>query len=159
LRPGDTAIPAAVLAHGERLPADPVLTRALGGPTIALLLASETVIARRVDKQAAAATGAQAVDMESGAVALAARRAGLPWAVLRVICDPAERELPHAALVALGATGAISGLRVLRSVLARPQQIPALLALGRDAAMARRSLRHLTRGLAPSAAPADTKTP
>jgi adenosylhomocysteine nucleosidase len=142
LRPGALVIPRAVLTNGEQLAADQGLLQAWHGPTAALLLASETIIASRGDKQAAfAATGAQAVDMESGALARAARRAGLPWAVLRVICDPAERDLPPAALAALSVSGAIAGWRIARSILANPAQIPALIRLGGDAAQARRALQ------------------
>ncbi len=145
LRPGALVIPAAVLTNGERLAADPGLLQAWQGPTAALLLASENIIASRGDKQAAfAATGAQAVDMESGALARAARRAGLPWAVLRVICDPAERDLPPAAFAALSVSGAIAGWRIARSILANPAQVPALIRLGGDAALARRTLRTIT---------------
>ncbi len=145
LRPGTLVIPEAVLTNGEQLAADPWLLQAWQGPTAALLLASETIIASRVEKQAAFdATGAQAVDMESGAVARAARGAGLPWAALRVICDPAERDLPPAALAALSVTGAIAGWRIARSILANPAQIPALMRLGADAAHARRTLRTIS---------------
>jgi adenosylhomocysteine nucleosidase len=145
LRPGALIIPAVVLTNGERLAADPALTQAWHGPTVAVLLASETIIASRADKQAAfATTAAQAVDMESGAMARVASRAGLPWAVLRVICDPAERDLPPAALAALSTAGAIAGWRIARSILANPAQIPALIRLGADAAQARRTLRMIT---------------
>ena len=65
---------------------------------------------------------------------------GLPFAVLRVICDPAERDLPPAALAALDASGAIGLARVVRSVIGRPGQLPALLRLAADAAAARRAL-------------------
>jgi adenosylhomocysteine nucleosidase len=81
-----------------------------------------------------------AVDLETGAVARVAAAHGLPFAVLRAICDPAERDLPPAALVALNARGAIGLARVAGSLIAWPGQVPALLRLAADAAAARRSL-------------------
>ena len=65
-------------------------------------------------------TGAAAVDLESGAVARVAAARGVPFAVLRAICDPAERALPPAALAALDARGAIGVWRVVASLVARP---------------------------------------
>jgi len=145
LRPGEIVIPAAVSAGGERFDADWALTAALGGPTHDLMLAADAVLATAASKAAAyRSSSARAVDMESGAVARVAVRAGLPWAVLRVICDPAERDLPPAALAALSASGAIAGWRIARSVLANPAQIPALIRLATDAAHARRTLRAIT---------------
>ena len=52
------------------------------------------------------ATGAAAADMESHVVARLAAELGLPFAVLRVIADPAEREVPPAALAGMRADGA-----------------------------------------------------
>src|SRR6202041_1415417 len=86
------------------------------------------------------ATQIGAVDLESGAVARAARAHGLPFAVLRAIADPATRTLPPAALVKLKPSGAIDLPRILRSVLANPAQIPALIGLARDAGKARAAL-------------------
>jgi adenosylhomocysteine nucleosidase len=94
-----------------------------------------------------ARTGASAVDLESGAVARVAHRHGLPFAVLRVVCDPAHRSLPPVAVAAVGNAGAIRPLGVLRSIVARPAQIPALLRLALDAAVARRALVRSQRNL------------
>jgi adenosylhomocysteine nucleosidase len=69
-----------------------------------------------------------------------AQRHGIPFAVLRAVCDPADRNLPPAALVALSAKGRIALARVAISILFRPQQIPGLIALARDASRARRAL-------------------
>jgi adenosylhomocysteine nucleosidase len=80
------------------------------------------------------------VDLESGAVARVALAHGLPFAVLRAVADPAERNLPPAALLALDGAGRIGILRVLGSVFGNPGQILGLLALARDAAAARRAL-------------------
>ena len=137
LRPGAVIVPDAVVTQGRSMATDPALNLLLGGETAHTLLGADGIAATVVAKQYLfVATSCAAIDLESGAVA----RAGLPFAVLRAICDPAERDLPPAALSALSDAGAIGFLRVIGSVVARPGQLPALLALGRDAAAARRAL-------------------
>ncbi|HEX2943211.1 MAG TPA: hypothetical protein VHO91_19320 [Rhodopila sp.] len=144
LRPGTVVIPTTVLTASRRFAADPNLIACFGGPTPHVLLAGSAVVAGREEKAALwAATGAHAVDLESGAVAEVAAQHGVPFAVIRAICDPAERTLPPAALVALDAEGGIGPLRVLASVLRRPSQIPDLLRLARDASAARAALVRL----------------
>jgi len=64
----------------------------------------------------------------------------LPFAVVRAICDPAERDLPPAATVALDQKGAVGLIRVLGSLLSYPSQWRDLMALGSDVARARRTL-------------------
>jgi adenosylhomocysteine nucleosidase len=141
LRPGALVVPTAVIARDERYPTDPNLSRMLGGATPHLMLGADAIVAdvaakRRLRQQ----TGAAAVDLESGAVARVAATRGIPFAVLRAICDPAERALPPAALVALDADGVIGAWRVIASIAAHPAQLAALLALAADAAAARRAL-------------------
>ncbi len=144
LKPGDVVVPAVVLSNGARLAADAALVRRFGGLTGHTILAGETVADSAAGKAALrAATGADAIDLESGAVAQVAATHGLPFAIVRAICDPAQRSLPPAALIALNPSGQIGLMPVLRSVLRRPGQIPGLIALGRDAARARRSLLRL----------------
>ena len=142
LRAGILLVPTAVLVDGRSVPTDAVLSQTFSDGMAGLLLGARDVAASAASKAALfAATGAAAVDLESGAVARVAAEHGLPFAVLRAICDPAERNLPPAALIALDRHGAIGLARVLRSVLAHPAQVPGLLALAADAAAARRALR------------------
>ncbi len=167
LRPGTVIVPEAVLTRSGVLPTCPELiaTRLTfsappplaggsrgegeaGGLTSRpierpahRLLGGDHVVASAARKQALWLTsGCAAVDLESGPVALAALAHGLPFAVLRAICDPAERDLPPAALSALNDIGAIGLVRVIASVIAHPGQIPPLLTLAQDAAAARRAL-------------------
>lgn len=141
LRPGLVVVPSAVLADGARLLADGAVAGRFGGLTGHVLLAGTAVVADAAAKAALfRSTGAAAVDLESGAVASVALAHGLAFAVVRAICDPAERDLPPAALVALDSAGAIGLIRVARCVIGQPGQIPGLLALSRDAARARRAL-------------------
>jgi len=142
LRAGRLLVPRDIITCSQRLPTDPGLSERLGGVSIPLLLGARDAVAGAAAKAALfAATGAAAVDLESGAVARVAADHGLPFAALRAICDPAERDLPPAALIALDQHGAIGLARVLGSVVAHPTQLPGLLALAADAAAARRALR------------------
>jgi adenosylhomocysteine nucleosidase len=142
LRAGALVMPATVLAGGRRYATNADLCRALGGVPAGLLLAEDDIVADAAQKRRLSAdTEASAVDLESGAVAVVAARHGLPFAVLRVVCDPAGRSLPPAALMALDQRGAIGLGRVLGSVMARPWQIGGLVWLALDAALARRALR------------------
>jgi adenosylhomocysteine nucleosidase len=141
LRAGAIIRPGAVLWQGRLFPADPALTRALGGQTGALIATETTPAATARQKKALReATGAAAIDLESGPAAELAARHHLPFAALRAICDTAVQDLPQAALIALDPGGRILLGRVIASLLQRPGQLPGLVALGRDAARARRAL-------------------
>jgi hopanoid-associated phosphorylase len=98
------------------------------------------------------ATGAVAVDMESHIVARVARRHGLAFAAARVVCDPAQHDLPPAAQIGLRRDGRMDVGAVLASLLARPGQLPALLRTAVQAERAFSALvggcRRLGRGLA-----------
>jgi adenosylhomocysteine nucleosidase len=166
LRPGTVLIAAEVLCQRDRdartetngmaramcrFATDPRLSSRLGGVTGHVVLGADMIVedadTKRVLQQT---TGAAAVDLESGAVARVAAEHGLPFAVLRAICDPAERNLPLAALIALDEHGAIGFARVLGSILAHPAQVPGLLALAADAAAARRALRDAVARIRPN---------
>ncbi len=141
MQPGAIVIPETVIWRNRHLPADARLGAALGGFSCRALLAADAVAVSAADKAAAwRASAADAVDLESGAVADAACAAGLPFGVLRAVCDPAWRDLPPAALAALDPSGQVGVGAVLRSVVGRPQQIGPLLRLASDAARARRAL-------------------
>lgn len=88
-----------------------------------------------------AATGAVAVDMESGLAADAAAAWGVPFAALRAVGDPAGAAVPPAAALGLNPDGTTAPLRVALALLRAPRDLPALLALARDSARAMRRLR------------------
>jgi adenosylhomocysteine nucleosidase len=78
--------------------------------------------------------------MESAAVAAVALAAGLPFMAVKVICDPAQHEVPRASVGMVGADGRVT-LRGLPQVLrAGPRSWRQMLVLRSDFAMARRSL-------------------
>ncbi len=141
LAAGDIVVPANVLLHGRRIPTNASISAALGGATCDALLAGDAVVASVAGKaERWAGTRAEAVDLESGAVASAAGRAVVPYGVLRAVCDPADRALPPAAVAALDRSGGIGVLRLIGSILLRPGQIGSLVQLSGDAAKARRAL-------------------
>lgn len=143
---GAIVVPERVLTlAGECFAADRALVAALGGANAGALLASDAIIGKRAEKaRLFAATGAAALDMESGAVARAAVRCGIPFAVFRAVADPAARDLPPAAEAAFGAGGSIDYLRLIASLVANPGQIPALIALAREMRAAMRALHSAT---------------
>jgi hopanoid-associated phosphorylase len=102
----------------------------------------EKVIAAQAGKAALRSeTGAVAVDMESHIAADYAAAAGLPFAALRVISDPAGRALPALAMAAIKPNGDIDLRKVLRGVARNPLTLRALVSTGLDFNRALRSLR------------------
>lgn len=85
-------------------------------------------------------TGAVAVDTESHVTALMARERGLPFACLRIVADPAHRRVPQAALSGLHPDGRANPAGVVRALMRRPHEMPALVTIARDTWRARRSL-------------------
>lgn len=86
-------------------------------------------------------TGAAAVDMESHIAAAYATEAGVPFAALRVISDPANRALPALARDAIKPNGDIDVRRVLCGVARNPMTLRSLVSTGIDFNRALRSLR------------------
>jgi len=86
------------------------------------------------------ATGAIAVDMESAAVGDAAQSAGLPFAVVRAVADPALQSLPILAVNATGGDGRLKPWRIAWSLIRHPGQIGELRRLAANASAAADSL-------------------
>jgi hopanoid-associated phosphorylase len=108
-----------------------------------VLAASDTLLANAAAKAALhQASGALAVDMESGVAWRFAQARGLPFAALRAVADGPEDVLPEAAAVGLNPDGSPAPGRVLRALLRRPGDLPALLRLARASAAAHAALRH-----------------
>lgn len=142
LLPGALVVPLLVTGASGATRCDESLVAHLGGHTVTSVFAGSVVAdSARVKRQLFAATSAAAIDIESGAVGVVANHHDLPFAVLRAIADPASRDLPEAALVALDPRGQIMLGPVVRSLWREPTQLFGLARLARDAANARRSLR------------------
>ena len=101
----------------------------------------EVVVARDGKAALRSETGAAAVDMESHIAAAYAAEAGLPFAALRVISDPASRALPALARSAIKPNGEIDLRKVLRGLARNPMTLRALVSTGIDFNRALRSLR------------------
>ena len=150
LAPGDVIVATEVIAaSGGALAAERAWCDALAAAASAASLPLHLGAIRAVDQPVASAdaksalhqvSGALAVDMESGAVARAARDAGLPFAVLRVVIDAASRDLPPAAMAAMAPGGGLDIGGLARELWREPRQIGGLITLARDAAVARRAL-------------------
>lgn len=104
------------------------------------------VIAKPEDKaQLHADTGASAVDMESFAVGNAALELGLKFLVLRAVLDPADQIIPQSALAGYSEDGSISPKDVAGALMARPQDMPAMIQLGIDNRKAQQTLSSVAR--------------
>ncbi len=149
LRPGTLVVAEMVIApDGRCWEADrdwrEALLAALAAeqPVAGALAGSDRVLASVADKLGLfEATGACAVDMESHAVARVAADGGVPFAVLRVVADPAGRALPRMALDALDTSGRLRVGRVIAGLATRPWETPSLIALALDARRAFAALR------------------
>jgi hopanoid-associated phosphorylase len=116
----------------------------LGGQKVvrAGLAGVEQVVVGQAGKAALhAETGASAVDMESHIAAAYATKAGLPFAALRVISDPATRALPAIARSAIKPNGNIDLKKVIGGLARNPLTLRALVSTGMDFNRALRSLR------------------
>lgn len=141
LTAGALLLPRAVLSQDTAFPCDEAICAALEGERIDYVLAGHEVVATAVDKaQLWRESGAGAVDLESGAVAEVAAASGLPFAVMRAVCDPATRDLPRAAVEALDEQGRVAPLKMAAILARHPSEFIGLVALGLDAVRARKSL-------------------
>ncbi len=86
-------------------------------------------------------SGAIAVDMESHLADDFARRRGLPFAIVRVVGDPAARALPPLASKAVKPGGGVDVPLVLRELAREPAQLADLIRAGLDARAAFATLR------------------
>lgn len=153
LVPGDVVVAEAVWAETgtrfERYPASAPLVAgfrerlsALGTRMVVADLAGvEAAVMTPAGKAALRArTGAAAVDMETQVAAAHAAAQGLPFAAIRVVCDPAERALPAFAANALKPNGDSDILAVLGALVRREAKIGELVRLARDSGEAFRGL-------------------
>jgi len=150
LKTGDVVVATEVMAGDTRwlaglsLTEDQIASIALGRRRVVrgLLAGVEEVVAASSCKAALhSETGAAAVDMESHIAAAYAAEAGIPFAALRVISDPAHRALPVVARKAIKPNGDLDLLRIMGSVVRNPRTLRALVSTGIDFNRALRSLR------------------
>ena len=137
LRPGTLVVPETLISGDLRVETDLVLSRMDDQRGGIVVSTSWPVLSTAEKRKLFAETGAVAVDLESGAVARAAQAYKLPFGVLRAICDPAERTVPHWAANAISAKGKPRILHVLRHGIVNPGKLSRLAG---DASAARRAL-------------------
>jgi len=150
LASGSLLLPRAVKSEsGEVFPADETLRAAFAAAlrqaglefSEGALLGLDRMAMTQADKEALFyQSRAEAVDTESIFVAQAAKRARIPFIVLRAISDPAEVSLPQAASVGLDQEGNPAIRPVLKSLLQNPLQLFGLI---RAAIGAKRALKAL----------------
>lgn len=158
LRPGDCVLASGVWSAAGTFAVDRAWSRALRArlpeAREGLLAGLDIPLATSRDKARLwQEQGVCAVDMESHAAALAARRHGLPFAACRVVLDPARRSLPACALAAMRPDGGTDIPALLRGLARAPHEAAALAALALDAWRARRALRRLCVRLGGALAP------
>ena len=146
LLPGQWVVASAIVSDQGRHPTDrdwsARLLRALPGAVHATIAGIDAPLAHPTAKRALYdRTGAMIVDMESHVAARIAAAYGVPFTACRVIVDPAHRHLPPAALIDIRRDGTADVNAVLRSVRKQPSQLPELMRLAMDAAIARAALR------------------
>lgn len=145
LRPGTQLIASAVIGESGRVPTDEGWSQALLRSHPAAVHAPILSVEKAVTDPASKdhhfqRTGAVAVDMESHIAAAVAAKHGLPFAVLRVVADPAHRRVPHSAMRGMRDDGRTNTMAVLRSLLRRPTDITGIFGIARDAWTARQAL-------------------
>jgi hopanoid-associated phosphorylase len=154
LRSGDVVIGAQVLCGGADVRTDESVARQLAARLAAagervrlgaVAGVDAPVLTRAAKARLRQATGAVAVDMESGIAARFAADRNVPLAILRVVSDPAERDLPPLVARAVRPDGSVDLGAVTLGVILSPAQAPGLIAAARDSAAAFAALRRCRR--------------
>jgi hopanoid-associated phosphorylase len=150
LRPGDVIVATGIIASDRRHAASSFVAHRLAArladhPRRVIMAdvagVDSAVVSPSAKRALRSATGAVVADMESHVAAAFATRHGLPFAAVRVVCDPAHRALPDLVATALRPDGAVSFSGVFGSLWRRPVQLFAMLRLAQDAAEGFRALR------------------
>ncbi|ADP72220.1 hopanoid-associated phosphorylase [Rhodomicrobium vannielii ATCC 17100] len=154
LKPGDIVVATAVLTVDGAFETDARWTQsllnALPHAYAMPVYGSETPIISAFEKEALASnTGAAAVDMESQVAAAVAAHYALPFAVLRVVIDPADRAVPLSAIAGVREDGTTDAVAVLRSLLRHPRDIPGIIRLAGDSQKAKQALADCRKTLGP----------
>ena len=136
---GDLVLPESIHTNGEAIPVTKdwreQLKQLLLSDLIVVggtLAASKQVVSTETAKRELAdATGACAVDMDSGAIAEVAANAGIPFIAVRAITDPIEFSPPEALLSAVYPDGSVNAMRLMSLILRGAVSIGNLMRLGK----------------------------
>jgi len=155
LKSGDAIIGERVLTEsGDVLVADAalctdVLSRFAAGQARmgSLVIVARAISSAREKFAIRERLDADAIDMESSAIAYVARSADVPFVGIRCIVDPAGFNIPPAALAGLDEDGQMRPIQVLEALWQDSRQLPALLELFSHYRTALAKLRSLARAL------------
>jgi adenosylhomocysteine nucleosidase len=149
-RPGDLILGAEVASGEGAVRADEAVTSSLArrlssaGARVAVerLAASDApVLSAAAKAELRRATGAACVDMESLIAGEFALKQQVPFAILRAVADPAERDLPTLVLRAVDSDGAVDTTAVVGALIRSPSQFAGLRALAADSRAAFQALK------------------
>jgi adenosylhomocysteine nucleosidase len=157
LRPGDLILGSGVVSADGSFATDEAVASSLAQRLIdagaqvsveRVAGAAAPVLSAGAKAELRRATGAAAVDMESQMVARFALERRTPFAILRAVADPADRDLPPLVSRAVNADGRINVAAVIGGLIRSPGQFGGLVAAARDSRAAFRALSRC-RGLLP----------
>lgn len=145
MRPGHWIVATGVSAGDRRIAADIEWTERLAarlpGAEVGDIVSVPAPVRRPHQKRhLEARTGACGVDMESFQAAALAQELGVPFAAVRVVADPVDRELPPAVHSGLLPDGSVALSAVINSLVREPQQMFSLARVTMDAFVAFRAL-------------------
>ncbi len=150
LRPGDLILGAEVVSDQGAVKTDEAVTSSLArrlastGARVVVerLAASDApVLTAAAKAELRHATGAAGVDMESLIAGQYALEQRTPFAIVRAVADPAERDLPLLVLKAVDSDGGIDALAVMGELIRSPRQFAGLRAAARESSAAFESLK------------------
>ncbi len=147
LKPGDLVLPDAI-HNGEQLPVATAWRNRLQQMLPADITAVNGILANsavpltgeKAKQHLAQATGACAVDMESGAIAEVAATVGIPFIAVRAIIDPLQFSPPEVLLSAVYPDGGVNPMLLLALLLKRSVHLGTLIQMGAGMRAARRTL-------------------
>jgi adenosylhomocysteine nucleosidase len=138
---GTCAVGRNVVHDGTSYAADPIwgghIKSVIGVADLVTIAGVDQPLRSQAEKKALHDdTGAAAGDMESHVVARLAAKHGLPFAVIRAIADPVNREIPQAALAGMSSDGSVNIGGVLVSLAKEPSSLRSLVRLAADTRLA-----------------------
>jgi adenosylhomocysteine nucleosidase len=149
-RPGDLILGAEVVSGEGAVRADEAVTsslaqrlRSAGAHVVVERLAASDapVLSAAAKAELHRSTGAAGVDMESLIAGQFALEQRAPFAILRAIADPAERDLPHLVLKAVDSDGGVDAVAIIKELIRSPSQFAGLRALAADSRAAFQALK------------------
>ncbi len=150
LRPGDLILGSELVSNERAVRTDEAVTLSLaqrlvgaGAPVVVERLAASDapVLSAAAKADLRRASGAAGVDMESLIAGRYALAQGIPFAIVRAVADPAERDLPPLVAKAVDPDGGINAVAVIGELIRSPGQFMRMCAAARDSRAAFRTLK------------------